>query len=101
MKTILEAPLFGLALISLLESKRITKDLFDEAMADPKLAKMIVTHEAMHDYYLHSKEPTIFAGTDPKDRVPDSIPKHLKDRVFKLDIEPSKKAWKKYAKKSK
>lgn len=49
MRTLYEHPLLTFMLISLVDAKRITKDLFNEAMDDPKLALMIVTHEMQHD----------------------------------------------------
>lgn len=55
MKTLLQQPFFAYVLMQLLEHKRITKDLFDEAMDDTKLAKLIVRHELAHDYYALTK----------------------------------------------
>lgn len=56
MRTLLNDPLFAIMLMNLYEAKRITHELFLEAMDDPKLAKFIVMHEAMHDLYRVTKE---------------------------------------------
>jgi hypothetical protein len=49
MNTLFELPWAVAILINLVDAKRITQDLFNEAMEDPYLARMIVQHEMQHD----------------------------------------------------